>query len=95
MKILQSDLFLKQLNHILDFIELHSINAKNDFRNELLKSLKNLDFMPYKFRKSYSFDNENIRDFIFKGYVIPYFIDEQKNTILIIAIFRENLLNLE
>lgn len=49
--------------------------------------------MPYKFRKSWSFDNEDIKDFIFKGYVIPYFIDKQNDKIVLLAIFRENLLN--
>ncbi|EKB0626229.1 type II toxin-antitoxin system RelE/ParE family toxin, partial [Campylobacter jejuni] len=52
---------------------------------------KNLSFMPYKNRKSLSFDNENIRDLIFKGYVIPYLIDKSKNEILILGIYKNNL----
>lgn len=95
MRIVQSDLFLKQLNHILDFIEQYSLIAKNSFKESLLKSLKKLDYMPYKYRASFSFENKQIRDFIFKGYVIPYYIDEKKDTIFIIAIFRENLLKLD
>ncbi|EAK5974251.1 type II toxin-antitoxin system RelE/ParE family toxin, partial [Campylobacter jejuni] len=51
----------------------------------------NLSFMPYKNRKSLSFDNENIRDLIFKGYVIPYLIDKSKNEILILGIYKNNL----
>ncbi|ECZ0558498.1 type II toxin-antitoxin system RelE/ParE family toxin, partial [Campylobacter jejuni] len=52
---------------------------------------KNLSFMPYKNRKSLSFDNENIRDLIFKGYIIPYLIDKSKNEIVILGIYKSNL----
>lgn len=48
--------------------------------------------MPYKFRRSKSFDDDRIRDFIFKGFVIPYLIDEPNDTIVILAIFKQNLL---
>ncbi|EIQ8939771.1 type II toxin-antitoxin system RelE/ParE family toxin, partial [Campylobacter jejuni] len=52
---------------------------------------KNLSFMPYKNRKPLSFDNENIRDLIFKGYIIPYLIDKSKNEIVILGIYKSNL----
>lgn len=42
--------------------------------------------MPLKCRKSIYFDDENIRDLIFKGYVIPYKIDIDKKQITIIGI---------
>ena len=37
--------------------------------------------MPLKCRKSIYFD-DNIRDLIFKGYVIPYKVDKTKNKLL-------------
>ncbi len=37
--------------------------------------------MPYANRKSIFFEREDIRDLVFKGYVIVYKIDEQKNVI--------------
>lgn len=68
MQILESDLFTNELNIILSFIvRKESIKVKNTFKNDLYKALKKLDFMPYKFRKSLAFDDENVRDFIFKG----------------------------
>jgi len=42
--------------------------------------------MPYKFKQSIYFDSEEIRDLVFKGYTIPYKIDEVKNQIVIIGI---------
>ncbi|HHS6753152.1 TPA: type II toxin-antitoxin system RelE/ParE family toxin [Campylobacter jejuni] len=94
MQILESDLFTNELNIILSFIvRKESIKAKNTFKNDLYKVLKKLDFMPYKFRKSLAFDDENVRDFIFKGYVIPYKIDKEKDLIIILGIYKENLPN--
>jgi len=37
--------------------------------------------MPYKHRKSIFFNREDIRDLIFKGYVIVYKVDERSQTI--------------
>ncbi|EBD1930926.1 type II toxin-antitoxin system RelE/ParE family toxin, partial [Campylobacter jejuni] len=50
-----------------------------------------IDNMPYKFRKSTLFNDENIRDFIFKKYVIPYYIDSKNDKILLITIYKNNL----
>lgn len=91
MQILQSENFTSQLNNILDFINTHSEFAKNEFKKDLKESLHNLKFMPYKYRQSISFNDKNIRDFIFKGYVIPYLIDKDNNIILILAIFKSNI----
>lgn len=39
--------------------------------------------MPYKFRQSRYCQNENIRDFIFKGYTVPYLIDVDNDVIVV------------
>ncbi|WP_340136993.1 hypothetical protein [Campylobacter hyointestinalis] len=44
--------------------------------------------MPFRFRKSVTSDNDNIRDFIFKGYVMPFLI--QDDTIIVLGIYKEN-----
>ncbi|UCN01581.1 hypothetical protein LCX93_11680 [Sulfurimonas sp. SWIR-19] len=43
---------------------------------------------PYKSRKFLYHDDENIRDYIFKGYTIPYLIDNNKNKIVLLDIFK-------
>ena len=70
------------------FVLFHLIQKKRafSFLNELDKHINDLTNMPYKFRKSIYFDDENIRDLIFKGYVIVYEIDSNANTITIIGI---------
>ena len=49
--------------------------------------------MSFKCRKSIYFSDDNIRDLIFMGYVIPYKIYESKNEIIIIGItkYKNNL----
>ncbi|ENV8236065.1 type II toxin-antitoxin system RelE/ParE family toxin [Campylobacter jejuni] len=91
MQIIQTYRFLLDLEKIADFISLDSAKQANLFLDNLEKSIENIPFMPYKNRKSLSFDNENIRDLIFKGYIIPYLIDESKNEIVILGIYKNNL----
>jgi hypothetical protein len=44
--------------------------------------------MPFKFRKSLYHIDENIRDLIYKGYCIPYLVEDKK--IVILNIFKYN-----
>lgn len=44
--------------------------------------------MPFKFRKSFYFEDENVRDMIFKGYTLPYLVDIQKDTLVLLDIFK-------
>ena len=71
-----------------DFIALDSQNRANDFKIQLKSQIENIPYFPYKFRKSRWFDNENIRDLIFKGYTIPYLILDDR--IVILDIFKWN-----
>ncbi|EAL8605009.1 type II toxin-antitoxin system RelE/ParE family toxin [Campylobacter jejuni] len=90
MKIVESDKFKKELNNILAFIAKDSVSAKNYFSKSLKDAILCIDNMPYKFRKSTLFNDENIRDFIFKKYVIPYYIDLKNDKILLITIYKNN-----
>jgi plasmid stabilization system protein ParE len=85
--------FVNSFNNIWDYISIDSKIRANHFKSELKEKIENLVHMPYKFRKSFYFDNEEIRDMIFKGYVIPYKIDKIRNEIIIIGIkkYQENL----
>jgi hypothetical protein len=44
--------------------------------------------MPLKYRKSIYFENETIRDFIFKGYCIPYLIEAEYERIILLDIIK-------
>jgi plasmid stabilization system protein ParE len=78
--------FINQFNNIWDFIAVDSKNRANKFKIELKGKIENLIYMPYKFRKSIYFEDENIRDLNYKGYVIPYEIDQKNDLINILGI---------
>lgn len=70
----------------MKFISKNSKTRALNFKSEIDNEINNLDNMPYKFRKSIYFEDENIRDLIYKGYTIPYRINEIKNSIILIGI---------
>jgi len=44
--------------------------------------------MPYRFRQSQYYENPNVRDLIFKGYTIPYLIDNDNEKLVVLDIFK-------
>ena len=82
MKIIRTRNFLNKLKNILTYIAKDKISAAKQFRKDLNEKIKNLTYFPYKYRKSYYFNDENIRDTVFKGYTIIYKIEKNKITIL-------------
>ena len=79
-------------NATLEYIAKDKLSASKTFRQELLKQIKNLPNFPYKFRKSIYFNDDNIRDMIYKGYTIVYEIDLKNNRIILLNIFNKNRL---
>jgi len=88
MKIIKRDDFSLALDNILDYIARGGINYAVKFNRKLEKAINNIPNFPYKSRKSLYHDDENIRDYIFKGYTIPYLIDSEKKQIVLLDIFK-------
>ena len=86
MKIIYDEKFINLFLNIWDYISQDSKIKANKFKFELRQKIENLTFMPYKCRKSIYFNNEDIRDLIYKGYTIVYKIDTDKNSIIILGI---------
>ncbi len=84
----QSKRFEEELKEITTFIAIDSLDRAMSFEDELKEKLEILVSNPYAFRKSTQFNDENIRDFIFKGYTIPYLVDDE--VILILGIYKAN-----
>lgn len=91
MKIIKSNKFNDKLKNILQYIASDSVANAKDFKSELDFKIKELVSFPFKFRASKYYDEENARDLIFKGYTIPYYVDIQNETIVILTIFKYNL----
>ncbi|WP_456322692.1 type II toxin-antitoxin system RelE/ParE family toxin [Hydrogenimonas sp.] len=90
MQIKRSRKYLSKLFSILEHISKDKITASRKFKNDLDKKIKDITNFPYKNRQSIYFDNENIRDMIFKGYTIVYEINSDEKIIEILDIFNKN-----
>ena len=80
--------FYADFTEIYDFISLDSRNRANDFTAQLQDKISYLVDFPYKYRKSHYFSDDNIRDYVFKGYVIPYSVNIEENTLSILGIIK-------
>lgn len=76
MKIVYKQSFINRLEIQLEYISLDSPSRARKFKNELLKRIHIAKRNPWQFRKSIYFDDQNIRDVIFKGYTVVFRINE-------------------
>ena len=88
MKVIESNKFKTHLKEITNYIKKDKKEVAIKFAKELKIKILSLREFPYRCRKSIYFDDENIRDLIFKGYTITYEIKE--NSIIILDIFNQN-----
>lgn len=86
MNILYKESFVKEITDIWDFIALDSPERATRFVSEIERKIQNIPSLPYIYRKSIYFDNENIRDMVYKGYIVVYKIDVPNQSIIILGI---------
>lgn len=79
MQIIRDISYLQKLQSIMEFIAQDSVNQAIKFQVELDEIIDDIPNMTFKYRKSIYFNDNNIRDLIFKGYVVPYKINTAKN----------------
>ena len=80
--------FNRELRAVFDFIAKDSPNRAREFRDRLIAKLQTISDSPLMYRKSISFDDERVRDLIFKSYVIPYAIEN--GAIYVLGIYGAN-----
>ena len=93
LRILES--FTDKLNDQVDYIAKDKPSAARKFKNDLLKRIREIPDMPFANRKSIFFDREEIRDLIFKGYIVVYLVDNKKEIITVFGFtkYKENPFN--
>lgn len=74
---------IKQLNRIAE----DKPSAAHEFRQSLMAQCKSLLDMPYCCRKSIYYDDDNVRDLVFRGYAIVYVI--QDDSIVIASLINQ------
>ncbi|HHD79050.1 MAG TPA: type II toxin-antitoxin system RelE/ParE family toxin [Epsilonproteobacteria bacterium] len=91
MKIIESEQFKDELRTIAFYIKKDKVSASIDFVKNLKKRIKNLTEFPYQYKQSIYFENEEMRDMVYMGYTIVYEIDTEKNRLVLLSIFNQNL----
>jgi plasmid stabilization system protein ParE len=72
MKIKVLSTFSNDLADQIDYISKDKPNAARKFKSDIIKSIKGIPENPYRYRKSIYFEDNNIREIVFKGYKIVF-----------------------
>ena len=81
MKVNYTSEFIKKLAHQVNYIAIDKPFTARKFKNELLAKAEKTKNLPYSYRKSIFFDDDSIRDLVFKGYCIVFRIKNNSITI--------------
>lgn len=83
-----SNEFLKLVINQVRYIYKDKPRAAFKFRKDLLKNIKKDLKQPFHYKKSRYFDNENIRDYVFKGYVSVYEVDNEQQVVSVFGFIK-------
>ncbi|WP_289658050.1 type II toxin-antitoxin system RelE/ParE family toxin [Flavobacterium panacagri] len=83
-----SNEFLKLLKEQVHYIYKDKPKAALKFRKDLLRNIKKDLKHPFLFKKSRYFEDENIRDYVFKGYVSVYEVDVENNIVVVFGFIK-------
>ncbi len=76
------------LKVIILFISKDSRSRAFNFKSQLDNKINELMNFPYKFQQSKNHTDADVRDMTFKGYTITYLIENEKNRISILDIYK-------
>lgn len=93
MKIIYDSNFCLDLDKIVDFIAKDSTQRAENFQKDVFFHIEKIPFMPFGYPKNRYFDDEKIRNLIFKGYIIVFKIDKQNAQIIVFAMYKHNIPN--
>ena len=76
------------LDQQIRYISKDKPQAAKKFKVDLIKNIKKDLKCPFHFKKSRYYDDENIRDYVFKGYISVYYIDTDQNCISVFGFIK-------
>ena len=76
------------LNEQIRYISKDKPQAAKKFKIDLILNIKKDLKHPFNFKKSRYYNDENIRDYVFKGYTFGYEINTKQNYIVIFAFIK-------
>ncbi|MDO6739446.1 type II toxin-antitoxin system RelE/ParE family toxin [Wenyingzhuangia sp. 2_MG-2023] len=89
MRIIYKDTFVERLERQLKYIAKKSPKSAKNLKTEIIQRIKEIPENPYLFRKSIYFENEAIRDLIYKGYTVVFRINENQIEVFGFTKFQE------
>ena len=72
MKIIFKDTFITRLERQIDYISKDSPLRARKFKNGLLSRIRDISSNPFRHRKSIYFNDNQIRDLVYRGYTIVF-----------------------
>jgi plasmid stabilization system protein ParE len=80
--------FIEKLNDQVRYISKDKPQAARKFKTDLIENLRKDLKNPFNFQKSRFFKDENIRDYVFKGYTSVYEINVQQKIIIVFGLIK-------
>ena len=81
MKIKITPYFRNRLSAQVEFIAIDKTTAARNFKTDILNCIKEIPKSPYAYRRSIFFNRADVRDMIFKGYIVVFKVDESNQII--------------
>jgi plasmid stabilization system protein ParE len=76
------------LDQQIRYISKDKPQAAKKFKIDLILNIKKDLKHPFNFKKSRYYNDENIRDYVFKRYTSVYYIDEEQNCISVFGFIK-------
>ncbi len=93
MKIIYKESFAQRFQIQFEFIASDRPVAARKFRNELKQAINKIKDNPRSCRKSIYFEDETIRDLIFKGYTIVFKINTENIEVFGFVKYQNNVVD--
>ena len=88
MRIKFQEEFLFELNNQIHYISKDKPVAARKFKSDLLRNINKDLKNPLQFKKSIYYNDENIRDYVFKGYVSVYEFDNEQKVVSVFGFIK-------
>lgn len=89
MQIVYTSQYKEEIKNLTAFIASYSLQNAINFEKSLREHIEKIPPFVYSFRQNSQIDDENVRDLIFKGYVVPFLVFDEK--IYILGIYKQNI----
>ena len=80
---------------VIEFVARDSLDRAIDFLDQLNEKILDIPSRPYSYRQRKDSKYSKSRELIYKGYCVPFLIDEEADVIVILGVYNQNIWNEE